>query len=96
MSQSERIAEIQATVRGYVQGVGFRFFVQRKAGTLGLRGYTRNQYDGSVEVVAQGSTEKLEQLVALLRRGPSEAEVQDVQVSWRHPTEDFRGFNIRY
>ena len=43
-----------ATVRGMVQGVGFRWFVQREAARLGLDGWVANQVDGSVEVVAEG------------------------------------------
>ncbi|MBO0780865.1 MAG: acylphosphatase [Ktedonobacteraceae bacterium] len=96
MSQSDRREEIQASVRGYVQGVGYRYFVIRKASELRLRGYARNMRDGSVEVVAQGEHAALEQLIALLNRGPAEAEVQDVQVAWRQATEVFSGFNVRY
>lgn len=97
MSQSDNVVqEILATVRGYVQGVGYRYFVIHKASTLGLRGYARNESDGSVEVVAQGARPALEHLLHLLQRGPGEAEVQHVQVTWRQPTETFSGFHIRY
>jgi acylphosphatase len=53
-----------------VQGVGFRWFVQREAGMLDLRGWVRNTEDGDVEVVASGAVEELAQLRASLRRGP--------------------------
>ncbi len=57
MDQSDQkpIEELYATVVGYVQGVGFRYFVVEKAQRLGLRGYVRNRTDGDVEVVAQGT-----------------------------------------
>jgi len=53
-----------------VQGVGFRWYVQREAGELDLRGWVRNTEEGEVEVVASGSAEDLAELRASLRRGP--------------------------
>lgn len=66
------------TVRGRVQGVGFRFFVMREASDLGLRGTVRNLSDGSVEVVAGGSVEQLEELKSRLRAGPENSNVVEV------------------
>jgi acylphosphatase len=57
-------------VQGRVQGVGFRWFVQREAGELSLRGWVRNTDEGEVEVVAAGSPAALDGLRASLRRGP--------------------------
>jgi acylphosphatase len=57
-------------IQGRVQGVGFRWFVQREAGELGLRGWVRNTDEGEVEVVASGTAEALAGLRASLRRGP--------------------------
>ena len=65
-NDSNNIQELHAYVRGWVQGVGFRYFVVENALTLGLRGYVRNARDGSVEVLAQGSRPALERLLALL------------------------------
>jgi len=98
MSQhdSNNIQELHAWVSGWVQGVGFRDFVIRKALSLGLRGYTRNDSSGDVEVLAQGKRAALEQLLSLLRRGPSAAQVSDVRVQWGQPTEYFSGFHIRW
>ena len=53
-----------------MQGVGFRWFVQREASELDLRGWVRNTEEGEVEVVASGSAEDLAKLRAILRRGP--------------------------
>ncbi|GER86666.1 acylphosphatase [Dictyobacter vulcani] len=83
-------------VVGLVQGVGFRYFVVQRALTLGLDGYVRNDSTGDVEVVAQGTHSALEQLLALLRQGPSAAQVHDVQTTWRQPTEHVSGFHIRW
>jgi acylphosphatase len=88
--------ELSAVVSGYVQGVGFRYFVVGKARVLGLHGYVRNGSAGEVEVVAQGTRAVLEQLLVLLRQGPPAAEVDDIQCAWREPTEHFSGFYIRY
>ena len=88
--------ELSAVVIGRVQGVGFRYFVIGKARLLGLHGYVRNDSAGDVEVVAQGTRLKLEQLLILLRQGPPAAEVDDIQFAWREPTEHFSGFYIRY
>jgi acylphosphatase len=98
MKQNEPhdIQELHAIVQGVVQGVGFRYFVVRNASALGLRGYTRNNETGDVEVVAQGPRQALERLLALLRRGPSAAYVDDVETIWRQPTEHFSGFNVRW
>jgi len=57
-------------VQGRVQGVGFRWFVQREAAELELRGWVRNTEEGEVEVVASGTAEDLAELRASLRRGP--------------------------
>jgi acylphosphatase len=57
-------------IQGRVQGVGFRWFVQREAGQLNLRGWVRNTEEGEVEVVASGSVDDLALLRASLRRGP--------------------------
>jgi acylphosphatase len=69
---------LDATVRGYVQGVGFRWFVVRRATQLGLRGWTSNEPDGTVRVVAEGSPAALDELLAALRIGPAGASVQRV------------------
>ena len=57
-------------IQGRVQGVGFRWFVQREASELDLCGWVRNTEDGEVEVVASGTAEDLTELSASLRRGP--------------------------
>ena len=81
-------------VRGRVQGVGFRNFVQRCALQIGVAGYTRNLSDGRVEVLAQGSASNLEQLESELWRGPAWAEVTNVT---REETNarTLNGFGIR-
>jgi len=67
-------------VRGRVQGVGFRWYVQRRAEVLGLDGFARNLPDGSVEVVARGPTAALDQLHRALLAGPRLSRVEDVEM----------------
>lgn len=66
-------------IHGRVQGVGFRYFVQRAALELGLTGYVRNLDDGGVEAYAAGSEEQLSRFAALLSRGPRLAAVRAVE-----------------
>jgi len=61
-----------------VQGVGFRFFAERTAASLGVGGYVRNLYDGRVEVYAIGNAEQMDSLKSALRRGPRMASVDRV------------------
>ena len=86
---------LEASVRGSVQGVGFRWFVQRNAVRLGMTGWTANEADGSVTVVAEGSPQAIEGLVALLRRGPSGARVTNVESKQAPATGEFHDFAIR-
>ena len=67
-------------VHGRVQGVGFRWFVQKAAVDLGLAGYARNLDDGRVEVYAIGPAEKLDDLNGLLWKGPRLSDVRGVEV----------------
>lgn len=65
-------------VQGRVQGVGFRWFVQREAAEIGLKGWVRNTEDGKVEAVAAGAPEQIEELRAALRKGSRGSRVDRV------------------
>jgi len=83
-------------VRGLVQGVFFRRFVHGHAVALGLAGWVRNLSDGtSVEVVAEGPKALLEELVDHLKRGPTGARVESVDIEWPPPSGELHGFHIR-
>ena len=81
-------------VRGRVQGVGYRYFVQRAAEELGITGWVRNLDDGGVEVYAIGSASQLADLAGRLRRGPRWAEVRGVDES-EAPMESHKRFFVR-
>ncbi|HWB82541.1 MAG TPA: acylphosphatase [Bryobacteraceae bacterium] len=80
-------------IRGRVQGVGFRYFVQHAATGLNLRGYTRNLDDGRVEVYAVGPTEKLSELAAMLHQGSRFSEVRGVEEQ-EAPVRTYSAFEI--
>jgi len=73
---------LSATVRGYVQGVGFRVFVRSAAWRLGVPGYVRNMPDGSLLVVASGDQTSLDKLLKEVWRGPAGAHVTSVDEQW--------------
>jgi acylphosphatase len=81
-------------IRGRVQGVCFRYATKEQADALGLTGWVRNCPDGSVEVVAEGPTARLDVLSEWLKRGPPAARVMEVQVVEEPPTNAFEGFAI--
>jgi acylphosphatase len=81
-------------IRGRVQGVGFRHFVSRQAGALGIAGWVRNRADGSVEVEAEGPRPVLERLVSALARGPTGARVTAVEQEWSERVPGHRGFRV--
>ncbi|HEY6157785.1 MAG TPA: acylphosphatase [Gemmatimonadales bacterium] len=83
-------------VYGRVQGVGFRWFVLREAERRGLRGFARNLRDGSVEVIAAGTPQALEELAHALQQGPAHAQVERVERSdVPHELEIPNDFDIR-
>jgi acylphosphatase len=82
-------------VSGRVQGVGYRYFAQRVARDLGVRGWARNLEDGRVEVFALGTTRQLQNFEGELRVGPNHAEVRLVEVEPNVPPAKVDGFHIR-
>ena len=89
-------ARLHAIVQGRVQGVSFRYYTRQRATELGLRGYVRNNWDGTVEVVAEGPRPALDELLLFLHRGPRAAFVTQVDVRWPTPTGEFRRFEVRH
>lgn len=88
---------LHAVVRGKVQGVYFRAFVEDVAIALGLTGCVRNLPSGmEVEVEAEGDEDKLKKLEERLRIGPSRARVDRVDVEWLDPTGQYDAFRISY
>jgi acylphosphatase len=95
MTSTDKAIEAKRyVVRGRVQGVGFRWFVEREAHMLGIAGWVRNNHDGSVEVLAQGTRDQLSGLHSRLREGPRAARVDTVEVSEARTTDGLNSFRI--
>lgn len=84
----------RVVVRGYVQGVGFRYWIARAAQARGVAGRAENRSDGSVEMVLEGDRGAVESLECLCREGPRSAVVRDVEIDEEQP-EGLRGFETR-
>jgi acylphosphatase len=90
----ESVLTRRYVVRGRVQGVGFRWFVEREAHMLGIAGWVRNNSDGGVEVLAIGSRDQLLGFRARLRQGPRAARVDDVEEFEASPIPGLKTFRI--
>lgn len=95
MSKPRGTARLDARITGRVHGVGFRFFAYREAQALGLVGWVANEPDGSVRCVAEGSRDRLEAFLDLLREGPPAAIVDGVNVAWMPASGTFGAFGVR-
>lgn len=81
------------TVKGKVQGVGFRYFVYRNALAIGVNGFVKNMPSGDVYIEAQGSREQLNEFISMCKMGPSRARVDKVEV-FEKETNPFSEFYI--
>lgn len=86
----------QLVIAGRVQGVAYRWSMQNEAERQGVRGWVRNQPDGTVAAYVAGRREAVEATLEWCRRGPAVAEVTKVDVTWCGPERELTGFEIRY
>ncbi len=91
----ENARRLHLLLRGVVQGVGFRFFVERQARELGLRGWVRNVGHDMVEILVEGPVEALERFATRCQQGPRGAVVESVDADWAAATGEFGRFEIR-
>jgi acylphosphatase len=87
---------IHIVVHGLVQGVCFRYYTRAKAGELGLRGWVRNNPDGTVEIVAEGVAEDVNALLAWTQEGPPAARVDSVEAEHEPARGDLPPFGITF
>lgn len=87
--------QIHAVIRGRVQGVFFRAWTQKTARGLGLEGWVRNLRDGSVELLAVGEPDLLQDFMRLCWQGPPAARVEDISVDWSDTNTSFSDFSIQ-
>ena len=92
----EERTRLHLRIKGRVQGVGFRFSAHDEARQLGLTGWVRNTGDGDVELVAEGTTDRLQRLSTWAHVGPPGALVTDVEEQWLPYAGEFGDFRIRH
>ena len=93
--KDQEIKRIHAAIHGRVQGVGFRYFVTEIASTHHITGWTRNRWNGTVEVVGEGEKQNLEQFLDALRRGPRASNVSKVDFEWLDANGEFESFRVK-
>lgn len=81
-------------VLGFVQGVGYRQFIKKKALGLNLKGYVKNLPDGRVEVVVQGAREEIEKFIKICEKGTFFSDVKSVQVEREEGQDKYSDFEI--
>lgn len=87
------IVRAHLKIYGRVQGVGFRWSMQREARKLGVNGWVRNLPNGSVEAAVEGERERVEALIGWAHQGPAWARVTRVEVNWEPPKGE-KGFRV--
>ena len=94
--RSDDEVRLHAIVRGRVQGVNFRWYTRLRAQELGLVGFVRNKWDGTVEVVAEGLPEAVEELLSFIKIGPPAARVDGVDTRRERATGEFEQFEVSF
>jgi acylphosphatase len=89
------LQRLHSKIYGRVQGVSFRYYTVLRAKELNVQGWVQNRDDGSVEVMAEGTREQLEDLLEYLHIGPVGAHVSRVEVEWGEASNQFGDFNVR-
>jgi len=88
-------ARAHVIFKGRVQGVFFRSNTQWKARELGIKGWVRNMWDGSVEAIFEGDKEKIEEVVEWCRNEQPYAKVTEVALNWQEYKGEFKDFEVR-
>ncbi len=91
----EEIVSVHVIIKGTVQGVGFRAFVEFQAHKSGVKGWVRNCPDGTVEVEAEGPRPVLDAFLLVLKQGPQYSHVTEIVVDWKDLNRQTQGFTIR-
>jgi acylphosphatase len=92
----EEIVRAHIWISGRVQGVFFRAQTDHVANCLGIKGLVRNLLDGRVEVIAQGTKDKVDELIKWCKKGPPHAKVTQIKIHWEQPDNKLKEFKIAY
>ena len=90
------LCRAEIIVNGLVQGVGFRYFVLRRAEKLGVKGYVKNLFTGEVYTEVEGSRYLIEELFSEIKIGPGYSDVKNASIRWSDCKNEFTRFEIRY
>jgi len=85
---------VHMLIEGRVQGVGFRYFVLKWAQRLGVTGWVRNNFDGSVECEVEGDRSLVEEFIAKVKIGPTWSSVQDIKIDYKPYEGKYRNFDV--
>jgi acylphosphatase len=93
---TDELVSAHLLISGMVQGVGYRWFVMRKANEYGLKGYVRNLYTDDVEVEVEGNKGLIQDFIEDLRIGSRSAQVTDMKIQWKDYQGKYKNFDIRF
>ncbi|MHA2059903.1 MAG: acylphosphatase [Candidatus Ranarchaeia archaeon] len=93
--ETPKSSRIHAIIHGRVQGVFFRAFTQQNAHRLNIKGWVRNRAEGTVEVVAEGLSDDLEEFEKAINKGPPGCKVDKVDLAKKPNTGEFQHFIIK-
>ena len=82
-------------VTGLVHGVGYRSYTKNYAKQLELKGFVRNVRDNKIEIVVEGYEKGINTFLQILRKGSWGAKVEDIEIDWENPTNEFQDFEIK-
>jgi acylphosphatase len=89
-------ARVHLIISGRVQGVFYRANTRHFASELRVKGWVRNLQDGKVEVVAEGGKNALDRLIEFCRKGPEGSIVENIDIKWEKPSDEFTSFDVRF
>ncbi|MFQ6002241.1 MAG: acylphosphatase [Candidatus Zixiibacteriota bacterium] len=92
----EELVSAHLLISGLVQGVGYRWFVMRKANEYNLKGYVRNLYTDDVEVEVEGNRGLIQEFIKELRIGPRSAHITDIKIQWGDYQGKYKNFDIKF
>jgi len=87
---------VKLKIKGRVQGVFFRASTKQTADDLGVKGWVKNLSDGTVETLAEGESQEIEEFIAWCKKGPDNANVTDIDIENQNATGEFDTFKIVY
>jgi len=95
-NQSDEIVRVHIWVKGRVQGVGFRAYVEYQAGKIGVNGWVRNVGRDTVEAVGEGTQNQIDEFIAMMKTGPNISRVDEARVEYEDGTAgEFKGFGVK-